>query len=349
MTLRIDAARVLRPDGSLTPGTVVIDGERIAAVEELAGPAPDRTIAPGLIDIQVNGFAGIDVAEGSAADLAHLGDLLAMRGTTSWCPTLTSRELDWYAGWFAAHPEPAPGEVGIHLEGPFINRPGAHRRSALRPPDTTWLTALPDRVRYVTLAPDLPGAIDAIELLVRRGIVVALGHSEAGFADATDAAAAGATLVTHVFNAMAGLGHRNPGLVGAALSDGRLTPAIIGDGVHVHAAILAIVLGCGPAILVSDAVAWEREGLQVSGGAARLSNATLAGSVITVLDAVHTAVAAGVDLATALTAATATPARVLGVPGGGELRPHAVADVVLLDPDLRLTGVWRKGQPVLAR
>ena len=347
--LRLDAARVLRPDGSLEPGTVVIDGQRIVAIDALAGPAPDRTVAPGLIDIQVNGFADLDVAHGSAADLARLGDLLATQGTTSWCPTLTSRDLDWYAEWFATHPDLAPGEIGIHLEGPFINRPGAHRRSVLRPPDLSWLRALPDRVRYVTLAPDLPGAFEAVELLVQRDMVVALGHSEAGFDDAVRGAAAGATLVTHVFNAMAALAHREPGLAGAALSDSRLTPGVIGDGVHVHPAVLALVLACGPAILVSDAVAWQREGLVVSEGAARLSDATLAGSVITVLDAVRTAVVAGVDLAVALTAATMTPARVLGAEGLGALRAGAAADVVVLDRDLVLTDVWRNGERVLAR
>ena len=328
---------------------MVIEGQRIVAVEPLAGSAPDRTVAPGLVDIQVNGYGDIDVAQGSAADLAHLGNLLASLGTTAWCPTLTSRDLDWYAGWFATHPDPAPGEIGIHLEGPFINRPGAHRRSVLRPPDPAWLRDLPHRVRYITLAPDLPGAVTAIESLVLRGIVVALGHSDASFDDAVRGAAAGATLVTHVFNAMAGLGHRKPGLAGAALSDPRLTPGVIGDGVHVHPAVLALVLACGPAVLVSDSVAWKRDGLEVSDGAARLPDATLAGSVITVLDAVRTAVVAGVDLATALTAATRTPARVLGAAGAGALRPGAAADVIVLDPDLALTAVWRHGERVLAR
>jgi N-acetylglucosamine-6-phosphate deacetylase len=337
------AQRVLRPDGSLRPGVVVLEGGQVAAVRDDVGPhPPDRTLSPGFVDLQVNGLGRWDVGAGQ---LAPLGAALAAAGTTSWCPTLTSRPLPAYAAWFAANPDAAPGELGVHLEGPFLSprRAGAHPVEALRAPDASFLAGLPARVRLVTLAPELPGALDAIGGLRARGVTVALGHSDATYDLAVAAVEAGASLVTHVFNAMAPLHHRSPGLAGAALADDRLVPCVIGDGVHVHPAVLSLVLRAGPAVLVSDAVATA--GLHVVDGAARRPDGTLAGSVITLADAVRTAVGAGVPLGVALTAATRTPAEAIGRPDLGGLRPGAPGDVVALGPSLELLGVWVGGQP----
>jgi N-acetylglucosamine-6-phosphate deacetylase len=344
--VRLSGRRVLRPDGSLGPGTVVIDGARITAVEDApAGSGPDVTLAPGLIDVQVNGAAARDAWSATADGLDELGAWLARRGTTGWCPTLTSRPLDAYATWLSSHDRPATGEIGLHLEGPFLSRPGAHTPAALRPEvDRAWLAGLPARVRIVTLAPELPGALEAITELTARGVVVALGHTDATYDDALRAAEAGARLVTHVFNAMTPLGHRQPGLPGAALTLDALTPAVIGDGVHVHPAILGLVLRTGTAVLVSDSVAWERGGLVTDGGAARLADGTLAGSMITLAGAVKIAVEqAGVALGTALTAATATPAALLGCADRGRLVAGARADVVELDGGLQPCRVWVGG------
>jgi N-acetylglucosamine-6-phosphate deacetylase len=257
---------------------------------------------------------------------------------------LTSRPLPAYAAWLAANPDAAPGELGVHLEGPFLSphRAGAHRVEVLRPPDLTFLADLPARVRLVTLAPELPGALDALAALSARGVSVALGHSDAGYDQAVAAADAGARLVTHVFNAMAPLHHRAPGLAGAALADDRLVPCVIGDGVHVHPAVLALVLRAGPAVLVSDAV--SAADVQVEDGAARLPDGTLAGSVITLADAVRTAVGAGVPLGVALTAATRTPADVMGRPALGRLVAGAAADVVAFGPSLDVEHVWVAGE-----
>jgi N-acetylglucosamine-6-phosphate deacetylase len=339
--LILAARRVLRPDGSLGPGTVVIEGGQVADVLDDAGSeAPDRTLSPGLVDLQVNGLGDRDVAAG---DLAALGEALAAAGTTSWCPTLTSRPLPAYGEWLGAHPDPAPGEVGLHLEGPFLAaaRAGAHPRDVLRAPDRDFLASLPARVRIVTLAPELPGALEAIGLLRAAGVTVALGHSDASYEEAVAAAAAGASLVTHVFNAMAPLHHRSPGLAGAALADRRLVPAVIGDGVHVHPAVVALVLRSGPAVLVSDSV--STRGLRVEGGAARLADGTLAGSLVTLADAVRTAVAAGIPLALALTAATGVPADVIGRPDLGRLARGAPADIVAFGPSLEVEAVWVAG------
>lgn len=341
--IRVTGARVLRPDGSLRAGTVTLDGPVVAAVEDppAGEPVPDLTVAPGLVDLQVNGLDDLDVWTSDPAALDRLGARLAAAGTTAWCPTLVSHPLGDYADWFAAHPHPAPGEVGVHLEGPFLSRPGAHRPELLGPPDLAWLAALPPRVRIVTLAPELPGAREAIATLA-PGTVVSIGHSEATYDEAVLAAAAGARLVTHVFNAMPPFGHRRPGVVGAALTDERLTPAVIGDGVHVHPAALALVLRTGRAVLVSDSVAAGH--LVVDGGAARLPDGTLAGSVVVLAEAVRVA-AAATDLATALLAATAHPAGVLGLADRGRLSPGTRADVVAFDADLRVVQVWAGGEP----
>jgi len=327
---RLSASRVLRPDGSLRPGTVVLDGGRIDAVLDEAGASPpDLTLCPGLVDLQVNGLGDLDVWRG---DLDALGRALRAAGTTAWCPTLTSAPLDAYAAWFAAHPVPAPGEVGVHLEGPFLHpaRAGAHPPEHLRPPDAAWLAGLPPRVRLVTLAPELPGGLEATAALRARGVAVALGHSNATYDEALAAAEAGATLVTHVFNAMAPMHHRAPGLAGAALSDARLAPAVIGDGVHVHPAVLALVLATGRAVLVSDSVRTD---------AARRPDGSLGGSTVTLAEAVGVAVRAGVPLATALVAATARPAALIGRTDLGRLEPGARGDVVALDASFRVVRV----------
>lgn len=320
-----------------------MDGSRIDRIEEASAGVPDRTIAPGLVDLQVNGYGPVDVSSASPSELDALDAELAAAGTTAWCPTLTSRPLEWYDGWFGAHPRPPEGEIGVHLEGPFLSRAGAHRPEVLRPPDLGWLAALPERVRLVTLAPELPGGYDAIDVLRARALV-ALGHSEATYADAVTAAGRGARLVTHVFNAMPGLHHREPGLVGAALARDGLVPAVIGDGVHVHPAVLRLVLMSGPAVLVSDSVAFERPGLAVHDGAARLADGTLAGSVITLADAVGVAARAGVPVEVALMAATATPARLIGRTDLGVLAPGGRADLTVWGPDLVLEGAWRAGR-----
>jgi N-acetylglucosamine-6-phosphate deacetylase len=199
-------------------------------------------------------------------------------------------------------------------------------------------------VRIITLAPELPGALEAIAALAPT-TVVSLGHSEASLDQAVSAADRGATAVTHVFNAMARLDHRAPGLAGAALSDDRLTPCVIGDGVHVHPSVLKMVLSAKSAVLVSDSVAWEGTGLTVAGGAARLPDGTLAGSVVTLAEAVGVAVhQAGVPLATALAAASATPAALVGDAAHGVIRAGCVADLVAFGPELAVVGVWVGGQ-----
>jgi N-acetylglucosamine-6-phosphate deacetylase len=193
-----------------------------------------------------------------------------------------------------------------------------------------------------------------VRLLRGKGVAVSLGHSAATPGQARACVEAGATLVTHVFNGMPPLHHRDPGLAGAALLDDRLTACVIGDGVHVAPAAVALVFRCKPAgrvALVSDAIAWrarEHAGSPIAlvDGAARLADGALAGSAVTLDAAVRTAVAGGVPLADALVAASATPAAALGLDGRGRLVPGARADLVALTPDLTVEATWVAGEQV---
>jgi N-acetylglucosamine-6-phosphate deacetylase len=241
----------------------------------------------------------------------------------------------------------------VHLEGPFLSTPGAHRPELLAAVDLDWLARLPSLVRLVTLAPELPGAIDAIRLLAGRGVLVALGHTHAS-PDAVDAATtAGARLVTHLFNAMSGLHHREPGVAGAALADDRLACSLIADLVHVEPGALKIAfraLGPERAVLVTDAVAWRGSSvgpLQVhmASGAPRLADGTLAGSALTMDQAIRNVVdRCGVSLADAVAAGSTVPAHLLGLDDRGAISVGRRADFVALDDAGTVDGVWLAGE-----
>jgi N-acetylglucosamine-6-phosphate deacetylase len=219
-----------------------------------------------------------------------------------------------------------------------------------------WIEALPDIVRLVTLAPELEGTAKVVTLLRERGVTVALGHSTASYEQTGAAVEAGAELVTHCFNGMGPLHHREPGLLGAALSDDRLAVSVIADLVHVHPAVLALVFrakGADRVVLVTDAVAWEAEdlrelGLQYEGRAPTLPDGTIAGSAVTMDASLANLVReAGVSLADAVRAASTTPADLLGTVDRGRIAPACRADIVALDDDFRVTTMWLAGEEVL--
>jgi N-acetylglucosamine-6-phosphate deacetylase len=251
--------------------------------------------------------------------------------------------------------------LGVHLEGPFLGgAPGAHQVDLLRPADPAWLSRVlddhPGLVRVVTLAPEADPALAAIRLLARRGVVVALGHSIASYDDVMAAADAGASVVTHLFNGMGPFHQREPGLVGAALTDPRLTPTVIADLVHVHPAALRLAIAAKRSLaLVTDAVAVDADtdtdagdtALSDRDGVPRLRDGTLVGSTLSLDRAIRNVVGLGVPVERAVEMATTVPAGVLGVEDRGRLVPGARADLVVLDPTtLEVRAVWFEGEPV---
>ena len=327
------------------PAAVHIEDGRIAAVTETA-TAPDRVLAPGFVDLQVNGIGEVNVATAEGADWERLDAALLRQGVTAWCPTLVTAPLDSYAAALDRIAEAVTTSFidGVHLEGPFLGgAPGAHRREFLQPIDLDWLAALPPSVRVVTLGPELPGAESAISLLAERGVLVSLGHSTATYEQALAAADAGARLVTHLFNGMGPLHHREPGLLGAALSDDRLATSLIADLVHVHAAALRTAFRAKPrgrVVLVTDRVAWP------SGSVPRLPDGTLAGSVLAMDESIrHIVNEVGIALDDAVAAASTTPADLLGLADRGRIAVGARADLVALTPELHVEQVWVGGRP----
>jgi N-acetylglucosamine-6-phosphate deacetylase len=338
-------------DGALVPGDLeVLDG-RVAGVG-LAGGGRGIAI-PGLVDLQVNGFAGIDFATADADAYGLAGAALLATGVTAFQPTLITAPEAALAAALAAVPKDAgPRVIGVHLEGPFLSpeRLGAHDHAARRDPDAALLARLltAGPVTQVTLAPELEGAFVLIDLLRRRGIVVACGHSDATAAEAHHAFDLGATTVTHLFNAMRPLGHRDPGLVGAALAREDVSIQLIVDGNHLADETIRIVwaAAAGRIALVSDATAATRGdgngyelgavGIEVRDGVPQRHDGTLAGGSATLLEAVRRLHALGVPLAHAVGAAATVPARIAGRLDLGSLRPGAGADVVVLDDDLEL-------------
>jgi N-acetylglucosamine-6-phosphate deacetylase len=327
-----------------------------AAPDEPAGPnvlgGPRSRIIPGLIDAQINGAFGQDFAD-PGADLARVSRGLPQFGVTAFVPTIVSSAPEVYGPALAnlrRHSTAGQARVlGVHVEGPFISpqQAGTHDRAQLRPPSVEEARAWLDSgdVRYVTLAPELPGAIELIEFLTRGGVRVALGHSEADWATADAAERAGATLVTHVFNAMGPLRQRNPGLVGYALAS-HLTAGFIADGNHLAfetIRLLARVKAPDELMLVTDALAglgmppgrYSLGGQEyVSDGASgRRADGTLSGSLLPLNLALANLVGeAGLDPATAVRLATLNPARALGLePGAGRIAIGGPADVVVLD------------------
>lgn len=356
-------------------GTVTMTDGRIVTVargDEAPPGARDighDIVVPGFVDLQVNGSADVDFGCADAAAIRSALHRLAAHGTTACLPTLVSAPLRRYDAMLdalrtarddTAGSGPASAILGVHLEGPFLGgAPGAHPRDVLIDVDIRWIDQLLQRhgdlVRMVTLAPEVDAEHLGTRALVDAGVVVALGHSACSFADAVDAAAAGARVVTHLFNGMSGLHHRNPGLAAAALLDERLTPTIIPDLIHVHPALLRLAHTTKPGIVaVSDAVApgaGESGGLRVveRDGAVYLDDGTLAGSVLTMAGALRNLVGAGIPLPEAVAMTSTRPADLLGAHDRGRLEPGARADVVLLDAEhLEVTEVLVGGRSVTA-
>lgn len=356
---------------AVAPGWVLVEGDRIADVQEGLPPRPpdlelpNATIVPGYVDAHVHGGGGAsfdDGDEGAATvACAHLG-----HGTTTITASLVTDDAASLERSVRELAELAKDGLvaGIHLEGPWLSprQAGAHDPNLLSEPTPrrveSFVDAAGGHLRMVTLAPELPGGLDTIRRLDAAGVVAAIGHTDATYDIASAALDAGATVGTHLFNAMRGLHHREPGPVAALLEHPHAYVELIADGVHLHPAVLRLAATRKPgrAVLVTDAMAAAGAGdgdyalgtmaVEVRDGVARLADTGLiAGSTLTMAAAVKFAVqVAGLPLEDVVRAATASPAAMLGLDRVGSLCPGFRADLVVLDGDLNVLRVLHRGQ-----
>ena len=319
----------------------------------------DAIIAPGFIDIHIHGGAGLDVMRASSEELPRLSHFLASRGVTSYFPTTvaapmddTLKSLHRLADWIESNSsEGAARPLGIHLEGPFLS----HKRRGVHPPEYLVEPTVPvfnrlweaarGHVRVLTIAPELPGALEVISEAARRNVCVSIGHSDAELPAAQDAVNAGARHATHTFNAMRPLDHRDPGIVAEVLTDDRLTADIIVDGIHVAPSVVKLFLnakGVERAVLITDAMAatgmpngkYQLGPLLVDVKDGKCTmNGTLAGSVLTMDRAVRNVTAfAGWKLKEAVRIATLNPASAVGLgTQQGKLAAGYAADFVVMN------------------
>jgi N-acetylglucosamine-6-phosphate deacetylase len=343
-------------DGKIVAGDVEVADGLVAAVG-LASPNGRGIAVPGFIDLQVNGFAGIDLATADLEGYRTGGEALLATGVTAFQPTFITAPEDELLVSLAGvpHGNAGPRILGVHLEGPFLapNRLGTHRASGRSDPDPALLLRLlgAGPVRQVTLAPELPGALELVDILVERGVTVSCGHTDATAEEANLAFDRGARTVTHLFNAMRVGTPRAPGIALAALAREDVAVQMILDHHHLarETALLAWRAATGRLALVSDAVAAAGMGdgefwlgsvrVFSSDGVVRREDGTLAGTVLTMIEAVRSLHALGAGFEGAVDAATRVPARIARVPELGHLQVGHAADVVVLDDNLEIQRV----------
>jgi N-acetylglucosamine-6-phosphate deacetylase len=381
----IRAGRAFTPFEEIPDAVVVVQGSRISAV----GPrgqvdlprgaremnAGGKTVVPGFVDVHIHGAGGHDVMEGTREALEIVSATVAAHGTTSFvATTVTASEKETclsvagIASFILNTSQYATRELcaevlGIHFEGPFISpaRRGVHPVEWIVPPSlemfAQFLKEARGTAQILTLAPELPGALELIAAARQAGLVVSLGHTDATYEQAQAAIEAGATHAAHVFNAMRPFSHRGTGVIGAVLTSPKVSAELIADGVHVDEAAMRMLVELKTterAILVSDGISATGmpDGkyqlgmfeVKVSGGVARNAEGKLAGSTLTLDRALRNMVALGVPLASALRMLTANPARQIGLSARkGVLAPAADADLVFLDDKLEVAGVMTRG------
>jgi N-acetylglucosamine-6-phosphate deacetylase len=368
----LTAARVVTPARILAPGWVHVDGDLIVDVGAGEPPHaadlsfPAGTLVPGFVDAHAHGGGGASFDTGSAEDAAAVTEVHLAHGTTSMMASLVTATPDVLARSVGGLADAADAGVvaGIHLEGPWLSpgRAGAHDPALLRHPEPALVDELLEagrgHVRMVTLAPELPGGLDAVRRLCAAGVVAGVGHTDASYDQTRAALDAGAGVGTHLFNTMPALRHRDPGPVAALLEDPGAYVELIADGVHLHPAVLGLAARAKPGrtVLVTDAMAAAaaadgdyrlgRMDVTVRDGVARLRDSgAIAGSTLTMAAAVRYAVqVAGLPLEDVVDAATAAPARLLGLDRVGALGPGFRADLVVLDADLAVRRVLHRGR-----
>ncbi|MFB4313294.1 N-acetylglucosamine-6-phosphate deacetylase [Actinomadura sp. 21ATH] len=363
------------PTRVLSPGYVRVEDGVIAEVGEgrpAGAPGVDLdggVLAPGLVDLQVNGFYGYDMVDADEAGWHTIVRRLPETGVTSFLPTFITAPVAVQAEALRRTRDLLPGlpagtrVLGVHLEGPFLSekRKGAHNPAHLTDPTPEAVAELLETglVKLVTLAPERNGALDAIRTLTANGVLVSVGHSDATAEQVKAAADAGARKVTHIFNAQSGVHHRDPGVAVQALIDPRLSPGLILDLHHVAGSIAELVFRSAPGrvVLVTDAAAsagmppgtYDLGGEPIEmpeQGPPLRADGTIAGSGLRLDEAVANAISIGIDPVTAVDAATRVPADLIGRPDLGRIAPGAAADLVWLGPDHRAHATWIAGENV---
>ena len=377
--LRILCGRMLTPTEELENVLLEIEDGVVAQILRGAAPpadghfvdASDGLVVPGFVDIHVHGGDGDDAVDGSYDAISKISVHLARHGVTSFLPTIVTSPWDDIARAMQAVKEavdngtPGATVLGAHVEGPFLNleHKGAQPSECVRKPNLKefeeYLGDFLAYIKVVTLAPEVPGNEEIIEYLVSKGIVVSAGHSGASYEEMSRAVSVGVTNATHTFNGMKGLHHREPAIVGAVVSDDRVFAELIWDNLHVHpgaARLLVKAKGPGRVMLVSDAMraAGLRDGdydlagqtVHVRQGTARLADGTIAGSTITLDQAVGNA-AEHVGVRAAIEMASLTPAKSIGIADRiGAIETGLAADLLVLDRDLTVRKVFVRGRDI---
>ncbi|MFD4142895.1 N-acetylglucosamine-6-phosphate deacetylase [Streptomyces sp. NPDC058572] len=363
-------ARVVLPTGTVENGRVVVDGTRIAGSAPADAPVLDLSghwVVPGFVDLHNHGGGGASFTSGTAEDVLRGVRTHREHGTTTLVASTVTGDMDFLAhrAGFLSELVEQGDLAGIHFEGPFISpcRKGAHSEELLRDPDPAEVRKLIDAARgtarMVTLASELPGGIDSVRLLAEHGVIAAIGHTDASYEQTVEAIDAGATVATHLFNAMPALGHRAPGPIAALLEDERITVELINDGTHLHPAALELAFhraGAGRVAFITDAMDAAGFGdgryelgpleVEVRDGVARLvEGGSIAGSTLTLDTAFKRAVTVDrLPVEDVVRAISANPARLLGMYDRvGSLEPGKDADLVVLDAEFTLKGVMRRG------
>jgi len=377
MSLAIRCRSIITPEETVSPGLLVIgdDGRIVDAGAVLAVPngatvldLPWATLVPGFIDLHVHGGGGFSLATLDPEEVRAYARWVVSHGVTSFLPTICAGGMDEgieFVQTAARTTGPVAGGanvLGVNLEGPFVNpvRRGALPKGWVQPAEVQTLDRLVEatggNLRLMTLAPELPGGMEVLGEAVGRGIVVSIGHTDADYETALAAFEAGASHVTHAFNAMRPFHHRQPGPVFAAAGVDGVTIEIIADGVHLHDAtaralvraaspgrIALVTDGVPPAGLAEGAFVLGEQEARMDGGAIRLPDGTIAGSAKT-MDEVVRRIAALVNAGAAATMASTAPARVLGLAERkGRIAPGYDADIVALSSDLQVVMTWVGG------
>jgi N-acetylglucosamine-6-phosphate deacetylase len=370
-TTVLTGANVVLPTGTVPGGRVIVQGTRIVGSAPDDAPRRDLSghyLVPGFVDMHNHGGGGASFTSGTVEEILRGVRTHRLHGTTTLVASTVTGDMDGLAQRAGLLSELAEqGDIaGIHFEGPFISpcRKGAHSEELLRDPDPAEVRKLIDaargQARMVTLATELPGGIDSVHLLAEHGVIAAIGHTDATYEQTVEAIDAGATVATHLFNAMPVLGHRAPGPIAALLEDERITVELINDGVHLHPASLQLAFhhaGGGRVAFITDAMDAAGFGdgrymlgpleVEVADGVARLvEGGSIAGSTLTLDRAFKRAVTVDrLPVEDVVAAISANPARQLGLYDRvGSLEPGKDADLVVLDAAFEVKGVMRRGE-----